>query len=278
MSSEREILQEQQIQLWKLFEDDLEAPEVKTKVYELLNKIRESYSNLISTNNISTDSYDYLNFCLQYIYLDPDQVFTNLEYEITRVWTSVAANEDFPNELETRLLAAISEKVLNNVFSLQKLVSSFTKDQKHDKAIMYFDVIKDCLNYPGIWDDWARSCAANNDFSSAISVLDNGLKNYSDSQILACNRAYYLYKSRKFNDALVALQNFINKIETSKYTFDGHYIYAINLKSIIYRELQMPLQALIEYSRLSTAGQCQREELIQHSNEIIPNVEALSYG
>ena len=278
MSAEAEKLENDQARLWALFERNSDDPEVISDIRELLEDIRSTYTDLMEADELGEDSYRFLTFCLRCIELDQDQTYINLEYEIGDVWSNIVNNDNFPALLEENLLTAIEEEKISNVFQVQKMANGFAAKENYPKALSYFQVVKNHINNPSAWDTWARCCAAQNDFAAAIEVLSNGLNNYPGSQILACNRAFYLHKNKKPNEALDALQAFIERFETAKYADDNFYIYAVKLKATIYRELNMPLQALIEYCRLTTAGQCDQDFAKENGASMVPYVEALTYG
>lgn len=278
MNAEPEKLEKNQIRLWELFELTSDAPDVISEIRELLQEISSTYTDLMAMDELGESSYRFLTFCLHYIEVDKNKTYLNLEYEIGEVWSNVVNNDNFPALIEEDLLTAIKEEKVSNVFPVQKMANEFAAQKNYPKALSYFQVVKNHINSPTAWDNWARCCAAQDDYATAIEVLENGLNDYPDSQILACNRAFYLHKNKKNNDALNALQAFIDRVEVAKYVDDNFYIYAVKLKASIYRELNMPLQALIEYCRLTTAGQCDQEFAKNNGESMVPYVEALNYG
>ncbi len=278
MTIDREKLEKDQVRLWDIFVLESDDSDLTNEIRDLLFGIKSAYSDLIESEQQADDSYAFLAFCLRYINQDQDKTYINLEYDIGNVWRKVVERDDFPALLEEDLLTAIEEQKLGNVFQVQQIANDFTASENYPKARTYFELIKDHINNPTAWDNWARCCAAEGDFKSAVEVLINGMNDYPDSALLACNRAYYLYKNKKHSQSLDELQVFIDRAEAEKYSGDQLYIYAIKLKASIYRELSMPLQALIEYSRLTTAGNCDQAFAMESGELMKPHVEALTYG
>ncbi|VAW59699.1 hypothetical protein MNBD_GAMMA11-2606 [hydrothermal vent metagenome] len=285
MSIDKEQLQKDKAQLNALFEagrggkaDAALIKQLRKQFYE----IREASVALINSQEGATARYEYIEFCLGYIasYIinKEGSAYINPENDIFSYCSGTICNDDFPAQLEEKILAAIQGKKLDNTYSIQLLARKLKDKEHYTRATGYYQAIKDRLSNPDAWNDWAQCYSAQEEYAMAADTIENGLKHYSDSQLLNCNYAFYLARNKQQSKALEVLDGFVKRVEIKKYADDHFYVYAINYKTILYREYKMALHELIEYSRLSATGGWNREAVMKEVEKIRPIVEAMTYG
>jgi len=272
MTSELQALQQKQDKLWTLKEGQTSTEEIQKTFHEL----HSEYDDLMDADNDVAIRYEYLRLCLRCLTEFKNSALHNIDYYTTGKWRETIGNEDFPVELETQLLKAVEAGLFNELIEVRLIADRFAREEDYDKAIRYYEHLKNKLAIESSWDKWADCYANQENYAAAVEVLTDALAVFPDSQFLGSNRGFYLHKNKKNKEALEQLQQVISNAEMGKYTEDGHYIYALKLKASIYRELYMPLQALIEYSRLSTAGNCDQDEMMELGELMIPHVKGLS--
>ncbi len=274
MSDERKELQQKQEEFWKLKEGQTSNEEIQ----ECFHDLHFAYDNLMDEDSDPTIRSEYLRLCLRALAEFKNSALHNIDYYTTDKWREIVESDDFPEDLEAQLLKAVEDGLIKRLLDVRLIADSLAKKGNFEKAISYYEVLDTKLDNESSWDMWADCYARQENYTAAIEVLKNGLKVFPDSQFLGSNRGFYLFRNKKYKEALEQLQQVISNAEMSKYTNDGHYIYATKLKASIYRELNMPLQALIEYSRLSTAGNCDQAYMLESGELMIPYVEGLTNG
>ena len=271
MSQQREAAKQKQQE----FEELEEGRTENSAIQDCFRELCDAYDKLMDEDSDPGIRHDYLRLCLYSLAKFKHSEIHNLDYYTTSMWREMIASDDLPDELETQLLQAVEDGLLKELTEVRLLADIFAKDEHYAKAIRYYEALSAGLDNESSWDKWAGCYAQQDNFAAAVEVLTHGLERFPDSQFLGSNRGFYLYKDNRNKEALAQLEQVIQLAETGKYTGDRHYRYAINLKASIFRELYMPLQALIEYSRLSTAGNCDRDEVLELGQLMVPHVEDL---
>ena len=273
MSDELKKLLKQQESLWLLSDKSESDSEIK----ELYDQVNDQFNELMDSADKSFSSLDYLSFCLKCINTFNKNLLHNIEYNFIKMWSKSQKEGVINDDTEKQLLETLKKHKITNVYEFQLLADNFLNDEHYDKAIMYYESLTEHNSNQGLYAKYADCYEKKNDYVNASKTLQAALVKFPNSQYLGSNLGYYLYRCKKNNDALNQFEEVINYAEKDKYTFDKFYIYCLKFKATIYRELNMPLQAFIEYSRLSTAGNSDGSELVESANSLIPDIEGLSY-
>ncbi|MDH5650236.1 MAG: hypothetical protein OEZ39_00040 [Gammaproteobacteria bacterium] len=251
MTRDTDTLREQEQQLWTLIAAKADEDDISDLFREIT---REHEDRMHSDYRDLQSRHDYCEFALQFLRKYPAYDRYSIEWEIQEIWSDFADKAEFTPELESLLFAAIRDNTLTDTPRVEQIAADFYKNKNLDKARAYYDLVRDKLTDEKSWWQLAECYAAIDDLQTAESILYKGTFQHPDSFLLACNRGFYLYRLGQIDAALLTLDGVIHYAEQKKYTSDYYYIYALDLKMTIYNNQGMYMNALLEKSRLSSAG------------------------
>lgn len=270
MSTELENIQAMEKQVFK---EIASAGKEQPSLGNLFTDIDSGYERLFSSSKDPSCRYSYLRFLLQYMIKYSKDTFLFVEQTILEIWREILIEPGLPKDIEKSIQKVIKKKYITNSHAVCQIAITLYRHGKYKDAIHYFSMMEDTLDDAYFWSTWAGCYSAQEDFKGAVKILTRGFKRLPTEYSLGNKRGLWLYRLEKNDAALAQFQEIIDKLETAKFTENIIYLFSVRMKAAIYRDNNMPFQALLEYSRMSAAGERGSEEAMEYGQLMLEQIQ-----